>query len=56
MVSVRTEESVNRPRKLSSHYLELAMISVLHPFEYVRRIYSAVRRYIKCVFENTALQ
>ena len=31
-VSVRTEESVIRPRKLSWQYLELVMITVLHSF------------------------
>jgi len=31
-VSVRIEESVIRPRKLSWQYLELAMITVLHSF------------------------
>jgi len=55
-VSVRTEESVISPRKVSCQYLELAMITVLHRFEYARHIYSAVRRYIKCVFENTLLK
>jgi hypothetical protein len=55
-VSVQTEENVISPRKLSSQYLELGMITVLHPFEYVRHIYPAVRRHIKCVFENTALK
>jgi len=55
-VPVRTEESVISPRNVSWQYLELAMITALHRFEYARHIYSAVRRYMKCVFENTVLK